>query len=173
VLLGAGIAVVAGVLVGGLVYLPALLDLAAARREIARKDAQLRRATALAQQRPEVERRYAAERLAAEQLLVRIPREPDLPDLILRLDEAIGRSGVELMEITFPPQPPAAPAAGGAVSVDALAVHARVRGTYPQIRALVAAIEQSSRLLVIDRVALTGTDGGVVAEVQFRALYRR
>jgi hypothetical protein len=57
--------------------------------------------------------------------------------------------------------------------VDALAVHARVRGTYPQIRALVAAIEQSSRLLVIDRVALTGTDGGVVAEVQFRALYRR
>lgn len=172
-LVGAGAAVVAGVLLGGVVYLPAALDLAAARREIVRKEGELRRAAALAQQRPEVEQRYAAERLAAERLLTQIPRDPDLPDLILRLEEALSRSGAELMEITFPPQTPAPPSAGEPAPVSGLPVQVRVRGRYPQIRALVAAIERSPRLTVIDRLALTGTDAGIVAELQMRALYRR
>ncbi|MDQ7819888.1 MAG: type 4a pilus biogenesis protein PilO [Armatimonadota bacterium] len=172
-LLGAGAAVLAGVLLGGLLYLPALLDLTAARREVVRKSAELRRATALAQQRPEVESRYAAERRAAEQLLTRIPREPDLPDLIVRLDGALSGSGVELMEVTFPPETssPASPAEPAPVS--ALPVQIRVRGRYPQVRALVEAIERSPRLLVIDRVMVTGAEAGVVAELQMRALYRR
>ncbi len=172
-LLGAGAAVVAGVILGGLVYLPALLDLAAARREIVRKDVELRRATALAQQRAEVERRYAAERQAADQLLVRIPREPDLPDLILRLDDVLNRSGVELMEITFPPEATSPATPGEAAPVSGLPVQARVRGRYAQVRALVAGIEQSPRLLVIDRLTLSGSDAGIVAELQMRALYRR
>ena len=55
----------------------------------------------------------------------------------------------------------------------AVPLQVRVRGRYPQIRALVQGLDDSPRLVVVDRLALTGTEGGIAAEFSLRALYAR
>jgi hypothetical protein len=52
-------------------------------------------------------------------------------------------------------------------------VQMRVRGTYPQVRVLVQSLEDSARFVELDRIALTGTDSGIVADVALRALFIR
>ncbi|OLD54688.1 MAG: hypothetical protein AUI83_07595 [Armatimonadetes bacterium 13_1_40CM_3_65_7] len=156
------------------VFFPQVHGWTAARTEARRKQAELARALILVQQRDEVVRQYAAAKLDAEALLTRIPREPDLPGLLARLDLAIASSGVVVEQISFLESPPAAGAPGGTPGpVASLPLQVRVRGRYPQIRALVQGLDDSPRLVVVDRLALTGTEGGITAEFSLRASFVR
>jgi Tfp pilus assembly protein PilO len=156
------------------VFFPQVREAAAARSEARRKQAELARAVALVQQRNEIVRQYAAAKLDAEALVTRIPREPDLPGLLARLDLAIASSGVKVEQISFLESPPAAGAPGGTPgSVASLPLQLRVTGRYPQIRALVLGLDESPRLVVVDRMTLTGTDAGITTELFLRALFLR
>ncbi len=175
-LLTVGGGVVAAILIVLLVFFPQIQEVAAARRDARRKQAELARATALAQQSTETEQKYAAAKQAAETLLARIPADPDLPDLIIRLDQAMEASRVGLLQITFlnESRPPEAGAQSGPEgNVGSLPLQLRVRGTYPQLRALVQALEDSPRLVVVDRMALTGAETGIITELALRALFLR
>lgn len=165
----------AGVLLVLLLFRPLLRDAAAARREARRAQGELIRMTELAQRQDEIERRHAEGQQAAAVLVGRIPSEPDLPDLITQLDGAIGVSRVVLMQIAFQgeAQPAAGSPGGPAPNVGFLPVQLRVRGSYPQLRALVSQLEQLPRIVVIDRLAFTGADSGIVADVALRALFLR
>jgi len=156
------------------VFFPQVREVAAARSEARRKQAELARAVALVQQRDEITRQYAAAKLDAEALVTRIPREPDLPGLLSRIDLAIASSGVGVEQISFLESPPAAGAPSGAQgSVASLPLQLRVRGRYPQIRALVQGFEESPRVVVVDRMTLNGTDAGITVELSVRALFLR
>ncbi len=61
----------------------------------------------------------------------------------------------------------------GTATIGSLPVQMRVRGTYPQVRVLVQSLEDSARFVELDRIALTGTDSGIVADVALRALFIR
>jgi Tfp pilus assembly protein PilO len=71
------------------------------------------------------------------------------------------------MQLTFLPE---SPPAG---NVGSLPVQLRLRGNYPQMRALVQSLEESPRLMVIDRVAFTGSETGIIADIIVRALFVR
>lgn len=174
-LLTIGGGVVAAILIVLLVFFPQIQEVAAARRDARRKQAELAQATALAQQSTEIEQKYAAVRQEAEALLARIPADPDLPDLIIRLDQAMETSRVGLLQITFLNEspPPTAAQGGTEGNVGSLPIQLRVRGTYPQLRALVQALEDSPRLVVVDRMAMTGAETGIVTELALRALFLR
>lgn len=156
-------------------FRPLLQAAAAARREARRAQGELVRMTDLAQRQTEIERRHAEGQQAAAVLVARIPPEPDLPDLITQLDGAIGASRVLLMQISFQgeAQPSAGSPGGAGANVGFLPVQLRVMGSYPQLRTLVTQLEQLSRVVVIDRLVLTGADRGIVAEVAIRALFLR
>lgn len=173
--LTAGLVLLAVVLLTLVLFFPQVQKVAAARRDAGRKQAELARATALAQQEDEVARQHAAAKAAAESLVARIPTEPDLPDLIIQLDQALTFSGVALLQVSFVGESTPAPGgqSGPAGDIASLPVQLRVRGTYPQLRVLVDALERSSRLVVIDRMALAGTEGGILSELVLRALYVR
>lgn len=173
-LLQIGLGLAIAIVLTLVVFFPQVHGWTAARTEARRKQAELARALVLVQQRDEVVRQYAAAKLDAEALVVRIPREPDLPGLLARLDLAIASSGVAVEQISFLESPPAAGAPSGTSgSVASLPLQLRVRGRYPQIRALVEGFEQSPRLVVVDRMALNGTDAGIAAEFSLRALFLR
>lgn len=172
-LLAVGLGVLTVILLTLVLFFPQVQKVAAARRDAGRKQAELARATALAQQESEIERQHAAAKAAAESLAARIPTGTDLPDLIIQLDEAITISRVVLLQISFQNEP--APATGGqsgpAGPVASLPVQLRVRGSYPQLRALVEILERSSRLILIDRLALAGTEAGILSDLMLSALY--
>ena len=170
-LLTAGIGAIVVILLAVLVFYPQVRGVATARLDARRKQGELARLTALAQQRTEIIRRRDAMKQAAGEVLSRIPAEPGLPDLLLHLDAALTSSRVFLLQLTFLTE--SAPSGGATGNVASLPVQLRVRGTYPQMRALVRALEESPRLLVIDRVALTGSDTGIVADLVVRALFVR
>jgi Tfp pilus assembly protein PilO len=170
-LLTAGIGAIVVILLAVLVFYPQVRGVATARLDARRKQAELARLTALAQQRTEIIRRRDAMKQVAGEVLSRIPAEPGLPDLLLHLDAALTSSRVFLLQLTFLTE--SAPSGGAAGNVASLPVQLRVRGTYPQMRALVRALEEAPRLLVIDRVALTGSDTGIVADLVVRALFVR
>lgn len=169
---GLGFAIAIGLTL--VVFFPQVREAASARSEARRKQAELARAVALIQQRDEIVRQYAAAKLDAESLLTRIPRDPDLPGLLSRLDLAMASSGVGVEQISFLEAPPAAGAPSGTPgSVASLPLQLRVRGRYPQIRALVQGLDESPRLVVVDRITLTGTDAGITTELSLRALFLR
>lgn len=168
--IGLGVGIAIGLTL--VVFFPQVREVAAARSEAGRKQAELTRALGLVQQRDEIIRQYAAAKQDADALLTRIPREPDLPGLLARLDLTIASSGVALEQISFlesPPAPGAGSGSGGPVA--SLPLQLRVRGRYPQIRVLVQGLEESPRLVIVDRMALIGTDAGIGAELSLRALF--
>ncbi|HVH30315.1 MAG TPA: type 4a pilus biogenesis protein PilO [bacterium] len=166
-LLRAGLAVVALIILGLFVFYPQFRGVATARLEARRKQAELARLTALAQQRPEIIRKHETVKQAARDLLERLPSDPGVPDLMLRLDTAMTSSRVALVQLTFLPE---SPTAG---NVGSLPVQLRLRGNYPQMRALVQSLEESPRLMVIDRVAFSGSETGIIADIVVRALFVR
>jgi Tfp pilus assembly protein PilO len=149
------------------VFYPQFRGVATARLEARRKQAELARLTALAQQRTETVRKHALVKQATRDLLERLPSDPGVPDLMLRLDTAMSSSRVALMQLTFLPESPAPGTVG------ALPVQLRLRGNYPQMRALVQSLEESPRLMVIDRVAFSGSETGIIADIVVRALFVR
>ena len=173
-LLQIGLGLTIAIVLTLVVFFPQVRGWTAARTEARRKQVELARALMLIQQRDQVVRQYAAAKLDAESLLTRIPRDPDLPGLLARLDLAIASSGVTVEQISFLESPPAAGAPSGTSGpVASLPLQVRVRGRYPQIQALVQGLDDSPRLVVVDRLALTGTEGGIAAEFSLRALYAR
>lgn len=166
-LLRAGLAMVALIILGLFVFYPQFRGVATARLEARRKQAELARLTALAQQRPEIIRKHETVKQSAHDLLERLPSDPGVPDLMLRLDTAMTSSRVALVQLTFLPE---SPTAG---NVGSLPVQLRLRGNYPQMRALVQSLEDSPRLMVIDRVAFAGSETGIVADIVVRALFVR
>lgn len=169
-LLIVGLSIAGVLLLALLVFFPQVRRAAVMQVDVARKQTELRRATELALRRAEIERKHAAATQSAAALLSRVPNGPDLPGLIVRLDEAMASSGVELQQISFPPETLQPTGTG---NIGALPVQLRVRGTYPQVRVLVQSLEDSARLVELDRIALTGTDVGIVADVALRALFIR
>ncbi len=171
-LLAVGLGALTVILLTLVLFFPQVQKVAAARRDAGRKQAELARATALAQQESEIERQHAAARAAAELLAARIPTGPDLPDLIIQLDEALTISRVVLLQISFQNEPaPSTGQSGPAGPVASLPVQLRVRGSYPQLRALVEILERSPRLVLIDRLALSGTEAGILSDLTLSALY--
>ncbi|HEX9533674.1 MAG TPA: type 4a pilus biogenesis protein PilO [bacterium] len=166
-LLRAGLGVMAIIVLALFVFYPQFRGVATARLEARRKQAELARLTALAQQRTEIVRKHETVKQAARDLLERLPSDPGVPDLMLRLDTAMTSSRVALMQLTFLPE---SPPAG---NVGSLPVQLRLRGNYPQMRALVQSLEESPRLIVIDRVAFTGSETGIIADIIVRALFVR
>ncbi len=166
-LLRAGLGVMAVIVLALFVFYPQFRGVATARLEARRKQAELARLTALAQQRVEIVRKHATVKQAARDLLERLPPDPGVPDLMLRLDTAMTSSRVALMQLTFLPESPAV------ATVGSLPVQLRLRGNYPQMRALVQSLEESPRLMVIDRVAFTGSETGIIADIIVRALFVR
>jgi Tfp pilus assembly protein PilO len=170
-LLRAALGVLAVVVLVLFVFYPQFRGVATARLDTRRKQAELARLTALAQQRTETVRKHATVTQASHDLLERLPADPGVPDLMLRLDTSVTSSRVFLMQLTFLPESPAAGQPEG--TLGSLPVQLRLRGTYPQMRVLVQSLEESPRLLVIDRLAFTGSDTGIIADIIVRALFLR
>lgn len=168
-LVRAALAVLAAIMLGLFVFYPQFRGIATARLEARRKQAELARLTALAQQRSEIVRKHAMVKEAAHDLVERLPPDPAVPDLMIHLENAIVSSRVYLVQLTFLPESPAA----GEGTLGSLPLQLRLRGTYPQMRALVQSLEQSPRLMVIDRLAFTGSDTGIVGDLAVRALFLR
>ena len=156
------------IVVSVLVFLPQLQEVSQARREVGRKRAELARTVALVQRSAEIERSHAAAREAQQALLVRIPHDPAVPELLARIGGLVDASGVQLLQISFAAAGTPAPTAAGLASI---ALQVQVRGPYARIRSFVAAVEDLPRAMAIDRLVLTGTEGGIVAQFTLRALY--
>lgn len=156
------------IVVSVLVFLPRLQEVSQARREVGRKRAELARTVALRERGADIERSHAAAREAQQTLLVRIPHDPAVPELLARIGGLVDASGVQLLQISFGTSGTPAPTAAGLASV---ALQVQVRGSYARIRSFVTAVEDLPRAMAIDRLVLTGTEQGIVAELALRALY--
>jgi Tfp pilus assembly protein PilO len=117
-------------------------------------------------------RKLAADTQSREAELARlgrlIPVEADVAGAILTLDATAKEAKVAWATLT--PSPPTGAASGGPAT---LGLSIRVGGTFHQILDYLGRLEKLDRLVVVDRVALTGgsgsTDGSPVLEVDLNA----
>lgn len=151
-----------------LAFVPQLKDVRQAWRAARAKRAELTRTVALVQRGEEIEHAHAAAAVAQQNLLVGIPQDPAMPELLAGIGGAVEASGVALLQITFAES--GTPTAAGA-GLMSLPLQAKVRGSYERIRSFVAGVEDLPRAAAIDRLVLSGTEGGIVAEFALRALY--
>lgn len=139
-----------------------------------RLQAEVTQTAALVQAKPEVEQRNRAARRAVQSVIARVPVGPQIPGLIAQLDEAILLSGVQLVQISFGNTEQAVDgAAQPAAAIGSIGLAIQVRGSFPQLRRFVAAIELAPRAMAIDRLAFTASEGGVLADFAMRAFYLR
>lgn len=170
--------IIAGMLIGAVAAFVGLGGKSAEVQRLQRgasgKLKELAAATALAQRDKEITNQHAAARGSIQQVLSQIPDQPRLAELIVLLDQALEASGVQLLQVSFSEQPAAGqPAVKTPEAAGALFLQAQVGGNYLQLRAFVRAIESLPRLVVIDRLLVTGSAGGIVAEISMRAFYLR
>lgn len=174
-LLIAAVAVVAVVVVFLVLFLPKIQDVRTARREVARKQDERVRLVSLVQARAQIEAEHSAASRALQGLRARVPTAPDLPGFIAAVDQAIGASGVHLLRIAYgKAETAAAPGgsqSGGPATIGTLPLVLQVRGSYPQLRALVSTVESLPRTVSIDRVVMTAAGGGIVADITMRAFF--
>lgn len=169
---------VAAVVLALVLFLPKLQDVRNARTGAQRRQAELARTAALVQQRPEIEQRYQETVRAEQSLLGRIPAGLQLPDLIVQIDRTLTLSRVDLVQLEFSegeqkPEAGANASGGAPEGMGSLALRVQVRGSYPQLRTFVAAVETLPRIVAIDRVVMTQSEGAVLADVAMRAFYFR
>lgn len=158
------------------VVLPALQSVRLARQQARGKQAELSRLVLLTDQRTSIEQRHQASLAASRALLVRLPRDPAVPDLVAHLDRALRISGVELRQISFGEValPSNSTANGGLPpGIAAVTLQVQIAGDYPRLRAFVGGLEGLPRAVAIDRLALTGVQNGLVADLTLRAFFAR
>lgn len=167
-------AVAVAVLFGVFIY-PRLAGVRIARQRAVRLEQEVSRTAALLQAQSEVEQRLLAARRSTQNLLVRVPEGPQVPGLVAQIDDAVVISGVRLVQITFTTvEPTAEPGATQAPSgIGTLGLSIQVRGSYPQVRRFVTSTEASPRAVAIDRIVLTASDGGILADLTVRAFHLR
>jgi len=124
-----------------LVILPALQQVRLSRLEAQRKQVELARLLGLVDQRAQIEERH------------------------LRL------SNVQLRQISFTQVPVAAGNDALPAGMAAVPLQIQVSGDYLRLRAFVSALDQMPRALVVDRLAVTGVQNGVLADLTVRAFY--
>lgn len=172
-------ATVFGVIVLGLVlFVPKFQDVRIARQQAQRRQAELARTAALVQTEAAIAERHQTAKRALEDLLERIPSGPQLTALIDDLDHALELSRVRLVQVTFSAAQANAPGAGNqsggpTSSLSTLNFQLQVRGTYPEVRTLLAALENASRVIAVDRLALANAGDAVLADLSLRAFYFR
>jgi type IV pilus assembly protein PilO len=170
--------IIAGMVIGAVVAFlllgPKWEAIQRAERDAKRKQNERVQLAAQMGRQAEIERQHAAARGAIEQLLAQIPREPQVDGLIVQLEQALQASGMRLLQFSYAPEPPPGrPVGPTPAGAGALFVQAQVGGSYPQLRAFVDAVEGLPRIVVIDRLSITGTGDGIVADVSMRSFYWR
>ena len=154
-----------------LVILPALQQVRLARQEAQRKHIELGRLVALVDQRARIEDRHREVAVAARTLEARLPRDAALPAFVDALGGALRETGVQLRQISFAQVPLTPGTEALPAGMAAVPVQIRVGGEYARVRAFVSALERMPRTVVVDRLALTGAQRGVLADLTLRAFY--
>lgn len=167
-------AIAVAVLLGVFIY-PKFAGARIARQRALRLEREVARMAELVQLAPQVEQRLLAARRSTQNMLVRVPEGPQVPGLVAQLDDAVVISGVRLVQITFTTVEQTGE--GGATQVPAaigtLGLSVQVRGSYPQVRRFVTSTEASPRAVAIDRIVLTASERGILADLTIRAFYLR
>lgn len=165
-----GVALLAAVVLL-LVVFPALQQVRLARQEAQRKQIELTRLVALVDQRARIEERHGQMADAARALEALLPRDPALPAFVDALGGALRDAGVQLRQISFAQ----APSTGGndalPAGMAAVPVQIQVSGDYTRVRAFISALEQMPRAIVVDRLAVSGAQRGVLVDLSLRAFY--
>lgn len=114
----------------------------------------------------ELRRGAALTQSRIEQLRVAVPEQPNLAQLILDVNDAANRAGIEFMSIT--PSPPTAAAAGGASAIN---LSLSLTGGYFQVIDFVNRLTALPRVIVIDTISLGGSQpsGGLSVSITGRA----
>lgn len=154
-----------------LVIFPALQQVRLARQEAQRKQVELARLVALVDQRGQIEERYTRVAAAARILEAKLPRDPALPAFVDSLGRALAASQVQLRQISFTQIPVAAGNDALPAGMAAVPLQIQVSGDYLRLRTFVGALEQMPRALVVDRLAVTGVQNGILADLTLRAFY--
>ena len=154
-----------------LVILPALQQVRLSRLEAQRKQVELARLVSLVDQRTQIEERHRRVAAAARELEARLPRDPALPAFVDSLGRALRLSNVQLRQISFTQVPVAAGNDALPAGMAAVPLQIQVSGDYLRLRAFVSALDQMPRALVVDRLAVTGVQNGVLADLTVRAFY--
>ena len=153
---------------------PRLAGVRSARVRAVRLEQNVARAVGLVQAEPQVEQRLLAARRSIQNLLVRVPEGPQIPGLIAQLDDAFVISGVRLVQISFTAvEQTGEPGAQVQAGIGTTGLSVQVRGSYPQVRRFVTSIEASPRAMAIDRIGLTASEGGILADLTVRAFHLR
>jgi Tfp pilus assembly protein PilO len=166
---GGGALLAAAVLL--LVILPALQHVRLARQEAQRKQIELTRLVALVDQRARIEARHQQVADAARALEARLPREAALPAFVDALGGALRESGVQLRQISFAQIPSSGGNDALPAGMAAVPVQIQVSGEYLRVRAFIGALEQLPRAIVVDRLAVSGAQRGVLVDLSLRAFY--
>lgn len=166
---GGGVLLAAAVLL--LVIFPALQHVRLARQEALRKQTELTRLVALVDQRERIEARHRQIADAALALEARLPRDAALPAFVDALGGALRESGVQLRQIAFAQVPSAGGSDALPAGMAAVPVQIQVSGEYPRVRNFISVLEQMPRAIVVDRLAVTGAQRGVVVDLSLRAFY--
>lgn len=154
-----------------LVIFPSLQQVRLARQEAQRKHVELGRLVALVEQRERIEERHGRVSAASRALEARLPRDAALPAFVDALGRALRETNVQLRQISFAQVPPTAGTEALPAGMAAVPVQIQVSGEYVRVRAFISALEQMPRAIVVDRLALTGAQRGVLADLTLRAFY--
>jgi len=119
-------------------------------------------------------RQVPADNAKFAQLQAELPDNPQLDQALHLIHQAAVQTGVLVASIA--PSTPAGPtssASGGAQSgTPAITLGMSGQGTFPQVKAFLAALEGLQRTIVIDKVAITGTTTGLTtATISARIFY--
>ncbi|HXF81622.1 MAG TPA: type 4a pilus biogenesis protein PilO [bacterium] len=154
-----------------LVIFPAIQQVRLAQLEATRKQVEKTRLLVLVDRRAQIETRHRDAAAAARALEARLPREPALPAFVDALGRALQDAGVQLRQISFAQIPPAGGNDALPSGVAAVPVQIQVSGEYRRVRAFIGALEQMPRAVVVDRLAVTGAQRGVLVDLSLRAFY--
>jgi len=154
--LAAGVALAILVILYVGVFGPAMTQLSVQQRRVTQETRDKAALQAVVDRLPAAEQNVAATRTALQRAMQQIPPTIDQPQIIALLAQAMGASRVRLVEITFPSAPTtqAAPAAG-LPTVQELAFHLVIEGTWPNAVAFLGQAEALPRLVGVQTITLT------------------
>lgn len=154
-----------------LVIFPSLQQVRLSRQEAQRKHVELGRLVGLVDQRERIEERHSQVAAASRALEARLPRDAALPAFVDALGRALRETNVQLRQISFTQVPAASGTEALPAGMAAVPVQIQVSGEYVRVRAFISALEQMPRAIVLDRLAVTGAQRGVLADLTLRAFY--
>jgi len=136
------------------VFGPEIRALSTIGRRVQAQTVQLAAAAADAARVPELERQRAAEAARLRRVERQIPPIISVSGLMGRLSAAIGASGVQLIEVTFPQG--TQPAASPTDPIQELAFTVRLRGSFDHVVWFLRAMEAAPPVAVEESLTLAG-----------------